>query len=249
VPALGLAAPDTAPLSAQRPPPRPPELRPSLPDGAGKTEPQSTAPASAKTDSAAAPAGQSSCLSALTAIPGNRVTPAPPSAQTKDPACRIDDPVRVEALAIRAPGGAASVSFEPPPVLSCAMAKALTDWLDSSVQPLARGHFERDIASLRVGGGHECRRRNRASAGPVSEHATGQALDIFAFRLGPGAGASQVVVEKPNGLAQNRFLDAIRQSACGAFMTVLGPGSDAAHANHLHVDIQERRSRASRFCQ
>jgi hypothetical protein len=59
----------------------------------------------------------------------------------------------------------------------------------------------------------------------------------------------EVVVEKPQGLAQNRFLDAVRQSACGAFMTTLGPGSDAAHANHLHVDIQERRSRASRFCQ
>ncbi|WP_377843819.1 extensin family protein [Bosea sp. UC22_33] len=249
MPALGLAAPVTAPLSAQRPPPRPPELRPSIPDKARKTEPQSTAPASAKTDNAATPAGQSSCLSALSAIPGNRVTPATPSTLEKDPACRIDDPVRVEALAIRGSGGAATVSFEPPPLLSCAMAKTLAHWLDSSVQPLARGHFEQDIASLRVGGGHECRRRNRASAGPLSEHATGQALDIFAFKLGIGAGASQVVVEKPGGLTQSRFLDAVRQSACGAFMTVLGPGSDAAHANHLHVDIQERRSRASRFCQ
>jgi len=129
------------------------------------------------------------------------------------------------------------------------MARTLADWLDRSLQPLARGHFERDLVALRVGGGQECRRRNRAATGPVSEHATGQALDIFAIKLGTGGDAVEVVVEKPQGLAQNRFLDAVRQSACGAFMTTLGPGSDAAHANHLHVDIQERRSRASRFCQ
>lgn len=249
VPTLGIAAPATAPLSEQRPPPRPPELRPPMPDGAGKTAPPSAAPAPAKADSAETPAGQSSCLSALAAIPGNKIKPAGPAGPDNDPACRISDPVRVEALAIRGSGGAATVSFDPPPLLSCAMARTLADWLDRSVQPLARGHFERDLVSLRVGGGHECRRRNRASAGPVSEHATGQALDIFGFKLGNGENASQVAVEKPSGLAQNRFLDAVRQSACGAFMTALGPGSDAAHANHLHVDIQERRSRASRFCQ
>lgn len=255
VPVLGIAAPVTAPFSQQRPPPRPPELRPPMPDGAGKTEPRNAAPSPAaapgpaKADSAETPAGQSSCLSALAAITGNKVKPAVPAGPDNDPACRISDPVRVEALAIRGSGGAAAVSFEPPPLLSCAMARTLADWLDRSVQPLARGHFDRDLAGLRVGGGHECRRRNRASAGPVSEHATGQALDIFAFKLGNGDNASQVVVEKPSGLAQNRFLDAVRQSACGAFMTTLGPGSDAAHANHLHVDIQERRSRASRFCQ
>ncbi len=249
VPGLGMAAPASIPFSERRPPPRPPELRPSMPDGAGKPEPQGTMPAPAKAEDAAAPAGPSSCLAALAAIPGNRVTPATPAPKDSEPACRVIEPVRLEALAIRGAGGGATISFEPPPLLSCAMARTLADWLDRSVQPLARGHFERDLTALRVGGGHECRRRNRASAGPVSEHATGQALDIFAFKLGNGDGASQVVVEKPSGLAQNRFLDAVRQSACGAFMTTLGPGSDAAHANHLHVDIQERRSRASRFCQ
>jgi len=244
-PAFAVAAPVAVPMSEQRPPPRPPELRPSLPEAAGKT----TAPPATPAPDIAKPSAETSCLSALAAIPGNRVTPADLGPQGRDPACRVSEPVRVAALAIRKPGGGAVVTFEPPPLLSCAMARTLADWLDRSVQPLARGHFERDLIALRVGGGHECRRRNRASAGPVSEHATGQALDIFAFKLGSGEDASQIVVEKPEGLAQNRFLDAVRQSACGAFMTTLGPGSDAAHANHLHVDIQERSSRASRFCQ
>lgn len=248
-PTPGVAAPAATPFSEQRPPPRPPELRPAVPDAARKPEPPTAAPAPANAGSMEKPAEQISCLSALAAIPGNRVTAAAPAPQDSDPACRVSEPVRIEALAIRGQNGAATVSFEPPPLLSCAMARTLADWLDRSVQPLARGHFEHDLVSLRVGGGHECRRRNRASAGPVSEHATGQALDIFAFKLGSGASAPQVVVEKPGGLAESRFLDAVRQSACGAFMTTLGPGPDAAHANHLHVDIQERRSRASRFCQ
>ncbi|WP_291655647.1 extensin family protein [Bosea sp. (in: a-proteobacteria)] len=249
MPLASTAAPVTAPFSTQRPPPRPPELRPSVPDGAAKPEPVSGAPALANSGGSTAPPTQSSCLSILAAIPGNRVNAAAPAAGDTDSACRISEPVRVGALAVTGSGGAVTVSFEPPPLLSCAMARTLADWLDRSVQPLVRGHFDRDLAALRVGGGHECRRRNRASAGPISEHATGQALDIFAFKLGSGGNASEVVVEKPGGLAQNRFLDAVRQSACGAFMTTLGPGSDAAHANHLHVDIQERRSRASRFCQ
>ncbi|SFC75646.1 Extensin-like protein C-terminus [Bosea sp. CRIB-10] len=130
------------------------------------------------------------------------------------------------------------------------MARAVSLWLDTSLQPLARGVFERELTALRVGGGHECRRRNRQTQGSMSEHATGQALDIFAFQLGEEKqGGLEVSVERPNGLEHTRFLEAVRQSACGAFMTVLGPGSDAAHANHLHVDIQQRRAASSRFCQ
>ena len=42
----------------------------------------------------------------------------------------------------------------------------------------------------------------------------------------------------------------IRVAACGWFTTVLGPGSDAAHAEHLHVDIlQHGSSDRYRICQ
>ncbi len=157
--------------------------------------------------------------------------------------------MRLAALALRGAGGSITVTLEPPPLLACAMAAALADWLERSVQPLARGYFDEDLKSLQVGGGQECRRRNRASAGPVSEHAAGKALDIFAFTVKREGAPISTSVEKPDGLIQTRFLEAARQSACGAFMTVLGPGSDAAHANHLHVDIQQRRSQAARFCQ
>ncbi len=111
----------------------------------------------------------------------------------------------------------------------------------------AKGHFGHYLGSLRVGGGYECRHRNRGTAGPLSEHATGRALDVFGFEIGEAPARLSVSV-KPAGDHQ-AFLAAVRQSACGAFATTLGPGSDAAHADHLHVDIKLRGSPAGRFCQ
>lgn len=164
------------------------------------------------------------------------------------PGCTVDEPVVVEALGIRGSAGAVSIRLEPPPTLACQTVRKVAQWLDQSVQPLAKGGLDADLASLRVGGGHECRGRNRRSGGPLSEHSTGKALDIFAFEFVSGSTVSGVIVEKPGGLRQQRFLDAVRASACGTFSTVLGPGSDAAHANHLHLDTQDRRSAASRYC-
>lgn len=240
------AKPAPSASASPLPPPRPAELLPRAPVERNVVKPpQPEQPAPAEPT----PSSASTCLSRLAAIPGNRIEPAVSELAQADAACRVEEPVRLHALALRGNKAALTVTFDPAPLVSCAMASAVADWLDTSVQPLAQGHFAMGLTGLRVGGGQECRRRNRASAGPISEHATGQALDIFAFKLAEGGKSEVISVEKPSGLAQNRFLDGVRQSACGAFMTALGPGSDAAHANHLHVDIQARRSRASRFCQ
>jgi hypothetical protein len=145
--------------------------------------------------------------------------------------------------------GAVPIVFEPPVTLSCEMAAKAAEFLFISVQPLAKGYFGRDLVGLRAGGGQECRRRNRAATGPLSEHATGRALDIFAFVLAGEAGGLKISVERPEDAVQHRFLLAVRQAACGAFTTSIGPGADAAHANHLHLDIQARRSPSTRFCQ
>jgi hypothetical protein len=243
-------SPAKTPVTARTPPVRPPDLAkppPAVPAAA----PQVTKPAEPQPASEPAPDGKNACLRALLAVPGNRIRqPDGKQRHPPDPACQVTDPVTIEALAVRNAEGPGSIAFEPPVTVSCALATILAQWLDDSLQPLARGHLGKDLTSLRVGGGHECRRRNRATAGPLSEHATGRALDIFAFAAGgERAGGIKVVVEKPEGLIQTRFLQAVRHSACGAFATSLGPGSDAAHANHLHVDIQARRSASTRFCQ
>jgi len=246
-----------APATTRLPPPRPAEF--AVPPPA-KTPVEAPTPDAGKPATVQPPVNpqpegppvpqEPSCLAVLGVIAGNRVRAADAGVNAgKDAACHVVEPVVVEALSVRSANGERQIAFDPPVTLSCAMASTVATWLDTSVQPLARGHFERDLAGLRVGGGHECRRRNRATAGPISEHATGKALDIFAFTLTGEKAGQTVVVEKPDGAAQNAFLKAIRQSACGAFNTSLGPGSDSAHANHLHVDTQERRSPSSHFCQ
>lgn len=231
---------EAQPMSTLLPPPRPASLQKPVP----------APPAISPADRPVAAAQDSACVRMLAGVAANRIRPAASAATPEVDGCRVEDPVVVEALAVRTADGPGQVKLLPPPTVSCELARAVSLWLDTSLQPLARGAFGRELTALRVGGGHECRRRNRQTQGQLSEHATGKALDIFAFQLGEEKqGGVAVSVERPNGLEQTRFLDGVRQSACGAFMTVLGPGSDAAHANHLHVDIQQRRAASSRFCQ
>ncbi|MGL4295058.1 MAG: extensin family protein, partial [Aestuariivirga sp.] len=44
------------------------------------------------------------------------------------------------------------------------------------------------------------------------------------------------------------FLEAVRSGACKQFATVLGPGSDAYHGDHFHVDAIQRKN-DYRICQ
>lgn len=239
------------------PPVRPPELTPR-PAPSPSRENASPVPAPAKPSPDAAPAasagpdtpGESACLRWLAGIPANQIRKAAPASEAATGECKVVEPVIVEALAVRGPDGPAQVKLMPAPTVSCEFARAFSGWLDSSLHPLARGAFGQELVALRVGGGHECRRRNRQARTPMSEHATGRALDIFAFQLGgEKQGGVAISVEKTAGMAQVRFLEAVRNSACGAFSTTLGPGSDAAHANHIHIDIQQRRTDSTRFCQ
>lgn len=255
----GMSAPGHgAPLVAAPLPP----ARPTFPgDSArGDTKPtqEMAPPPAAPTVAVGVP--DATCMAWFAALPAHRVRKAPANDTATAPTksgvgaglsqdtCTVVDPVVIEALSVSTPDGATEIAFVPPPIVSCAFAKTFAEWLDTSLQPLARGSFGQNLTALRVGGGHECRRRNRQANTPVSEHSTGRALDIFAFQVGE-AKEGLVSVETPSGMVQSRFLSAVRSSACGAFSTTLGPGSDAAHANHLHIDIQERRTASTRFCQ
>jgi hypothetical protein len=42
--------------------------------------------------------------------------------------------------------------------------------------------------------------------------------------------------------------DALRETACARFTTVLGPGSDGHHEGHIHLDLAER-GHGYRICQ
>jgi hypothetical protein len=162
-----------------------------------------------------------------------------------DGACAIPLPVRLRSLAI----GADDIPLTGEPVLDCRLAERLADWLGNVVEPLARHHLGGGLAAVETGPGYVCRNRNNAAAGKLSEHAKGNALDIAAFALRDG---SRVAVLPPDRVApaEAAFLAAVRTTACGYFLTVLGPGSDAAHSEHLHVDLGlHGRSANYRICE
>jgi hypothetical protein len=100
---------------------------------------------------------------------------------------------------------------------------------------------------VQTGPGFECRNVNRSPSGKLSAHAEGLAIDTASFELVDGTRLSV----KPGGPAAGQaVLDTVRQAGCGWFTTILGPGSDAAHGDHLHVDVQRHGSSDRyRICQ
>jgi hypothetical protein len=148
-------------------------------------------------------------------------------------ACTIEVPVRLKSVTVQA-RAAAKVHLPEEPVVSCQFAERLAAWLGHLVAPLIAGRMSADLRAVRTGPGYECRNRNGAASGKLSGHAVGKAIDISAFELS----TSRLIPIKPDGdEAMRNVVDSVRTAACGWFTTVLGPGADAAHTDHLHVDI------------
>jgi hypothetical protein len=159
--------------------------------------------------------------------------------------CAIPLPVSLRSLAV----GADDIPFSGEPVLDCRLAERVANWIGNVVAPLAQHHLGSGLAAVETGPGYVCRNRNNEAAGKLSEHAKGNALDIFAFALSDGRRVA-VRPAEPAGPAVAAFLAAVRTTACGYFLTVLGPGSDGAHAEHLHLDLGPHgRSANYRICE
>ena len=147
--------------------------------------------------------------------------------------CGAPDAVLLESL-LMADG--TKVTITPPATLRCAMAAEVAQWVRDDVAPAAMklGAPLRGIENL---GSYECRGRDRVRGATLSEHGRANALDVHAFKLANGM---RIVLADPR--APVDFRNAIRQAACARFATVLGPGSDAEHAEHVHLDLAPRRN-------
>ncbi|TDK39765.1 extensin family protein [Rhizobium deserti] len=146
--------------------------------------------------------------------------------------CGIDQPINVaEVLPGVDTGGA---------TMRCKTAQALGHWLKDTVQPALNIAMPgRKITGLVPGSTYACRLRNNASTGRISEHARGNAFDVAAFKLDNG----DKIEMKPRGddhTMEGAFQKTATAGACLYFTTVLAPGSDAAHEDHLHLDTMER---------
>jgi len=145
--------------------------------------------------------------------------------------CGLKRPLRVSGLS----GGRVEVS--PPATIGCPLTAGLDRWMRNSVQPAAYRYFDRPVVGLRQIASYGCRGRNGNNYGHISEHAFGNALDIAGFRF---AGGDEITVVRgwwKGGPRERAFLQAVFAGACAEFYTVLGPGADRHHYNHIHVDL------------
>ena len=121
--------------------------------------------------------------------------------------------------------------------LDCPMIAALDTWIAEVVQPVAQARFGQPVVQIDTMGSYSCRAMNGQAGGHISEHAFGNALDVAGFRLADGRRIT-VVHDWTRGDDQSQaFLRDVHAGACNDFTTVLGPGYNAFHYNHIHVDL------------
>ncbi|MCI0466104.1 MAG: extensin family protein [Beijerinckiaceae bacterium] len=145
--------------------------------------------------------------------------------------CGLYHPFKVSALLDGA------VRFTSIHTLDCPMIARLNAWLGEIVQPAARARFGEEIVEVRAMGAYSCRTMNNVPGARLSEHAFGNAIDIGSFRLASGREIS-ILRDWTAGDDQARaFLQDVHAGACGHFTTVLGPGANIFHYNHIHADL------------
>jgi hypothetical protein len=185
---------------------------------------------------APAPPPPSACRLALT----EAIAIAPSIPAINGPgSCGGDDLVRLEAVVLP---DRKQVAVKPAAILRCAMAAAIADWVRSDMAPFAQS-LGTTLSDLDNFDSFECRGRNRVSGAKLSEHGRANALDIRALKFANGQSLSLT----DRGVAREQR-EAVLHSVCARFTTVLGPGSDWYHEDHIHLDLAERRG-GYRICQ
>ncbi|MEA2942040.1 MAG: hypothetical protein QOD09_2569, partial [Bradyrhizobium sp.] len=134
------------------------------------------------------------------------------------------------------------VAVTPTATLACPIVSALDRWLADSVQPSAMRWFGVRVVEIKQISAYSCRGMNGNSRAHISEHAFGNALDIAAFTLADGRRIT--VKDGWKGMPEEQgFLRDVQAAACQQFNTVLAPGSNVYHYDHIHVDLMRRSSR------
>ncbi|HWM82606.1 MAG TPA: extensin family protein [Pseudolabrys sp.] len=224
------AAPPVAAIPAAAPLPRP---RPKLPPTAAEPRSFAEAVAGLDLDAVEATSAPSDCLVRLDAMA--LVEPLP---RLIGPgACGGSDMVRMHALFL---GDNSRVTINPPLQLRCRMAESFANFVRDDLAAVFRGRGLRRIAGT---GSYECRGRNRIAGAKVSEHGKGNAIDIHSLQFADGS-----ALVPTDLLADKDLRETLRTAACRRFTTVLGPGSDGYHEEHVHLDLAERRN-DYRMCQ
>ncbi|NUL15492.1 extensin family protein [Agrobacterium tumefaciens] len=178
------------------------------------------------------PAALQTCLGALKEI-GAEFKQLEPIRDAEQ-GCGIEAPVE---LSVVLPG----IKLEPSGTMRCETALALSRWTKEMMLPAAALALpEKKVTAIANASTYICRNRNSAENGKISEHAKGNAVDISTISFDKG----EPLVMKPrveDGTPEGAFQRTITAAACLFFRTVLSPGSDATHQDHLHLDVLERK--------
>jgi hypothetical protein len=178
----------------------------------------------------ARPPQPSACRLALT----EKIAIAPSIADIHGPGgCGGQDLVRLEAVVL--PDGH-RVAVTPPATLRCATASAIADWVRTDVATLA-ARLGSEPTALDNFDSYECRGFNRVAGAHLSEHGRANALDVRAIKLADSRSIALTDRTVPRDLRES-----VLHSVCARFSTVLGPGSDWYHEDHIHLDLAERRN-------
>lgn len=104
----------------------------------------------------------------------------------------VQDPVKHGACGTTAPislrriGDTQKVTFDPPPTTNCRLAASLSSWVDTVLQPAAREVLGSPITRIVGSGSYSCRNVYNNPKLSLSEHATGNAIDIAGFVTADG---------------------------------------------------------------
>jgi hypothetical protein len=131
---------------------------------------------------------------------------------------------------------AGPVEVKPPATLACPIVSALDQWISAAVQPAAEHWFRQPVVEIKQISAYSCRGMNGNPSAHISEHAFGNALDIAEFTLADGHKVS-VQYGWHGAPEEQAFLHDVQSAACDEFTTVLAPGANVYHYNHIHVDL------------
>ncbi|MEE1657757.1 extensin family protein [Microvirga sp. CF3062] len=151
--------------------------------------------------------------------------------------CSIENPVLLSSLSN-------GIEVAPASLMACPVAEGLARWMSEVVIPEAERQLQSAPTKLLIGTSYQC--RDQRNGAKLSEHALGNGVDVMGFEFAkrsPLAIASQA-----ENSPEASFQSTIQKAACPIFNTVLGPGSDDAHGDHLHLDLRERKG-DYRICQ
>lgn len=123
---------------------------------------------------------------------------------------------------------------------ACPLTRIFVAWVRNGLVPAGREILGSEVVKVETMGSYACRNTIGTAQARLSEHATGNAIDVSGVVLADGR---RITIQRDwasSDPAVREFLQVIRRSACRRFRTVLSPDYNAAHHDHLHLDLGGR---------